>query len=162
MPAWTLYAAVSSPFAGLRTAGLVALLFLAGCASEPTRPETSLSASFEVSITDSCGKLAGFLGLVELSAEHLPKQFSASDSDSEHGLAKLRAEFENRCPDNAKPDLDSLEAAINVPTVACAELRSLIAMADAFGMVPTSGQRQQAVLEELMASFEDELVRRCD
>ena len=113
--------------------------------------------AFEVSITDSCGKLAGFLGLVDL----FPQQPSESDGDSEQGLAKIRAEFENRCPDNAKPDLDNLEAAIDIPTVACAELRSLMAMADTFGMVPTSGQRQQAIVEELMASFEDELDRRC-
>lgn len=157
-----MYAAVSGPLAGLRTVGLVALLILPGCAWAPTRPETSLSASFEVSITDSCGKLAGFLGLVELSAELFPERFSASDGDSEQGLAKIREEFENRCPDNAKPDLDNLEAAINIPTVACAELRSLMAMADAFGLVPTSGQRQRAIVEELMASFEDELDRRCD
>ena len=140
-------------------AGLVALMFLAGCAAEQTRHEPTLSAqwAFEVSITDSCGKLAGFLGLVDL----FPQQPSERNGDSEQGLAKIRAEFENRCPDNAKPDLDNLEAAINIPTVACAELRSLMAMADTFGMVPTSGQRQQAIVEELMASFEDELDRRC-
>jgi len=157
-----MFAAVGSPLAGFRTAGLVALLVLAGCASGPTKPEPNLSASFEVSITDSCGKLAGFLGLVELSVELFPERFSASDSDSERGLAKIREEFENRCPDNAKPDLDNLEAAINIPTVACAELRSLMAMADAFGLVPTSGERQQAILEGLIASFEDELDQRCD
>ena len=143
--------------------GLVALLVLAGCASGPARVEQNLSAqwAFEVSITDSCGKLAGFLGMVELFDDLFPEQPSAIDGDSEQGFAKMRDEFENRCPDNAKPDLDNLEAAIDIPTVACAELRSLIAMADAFGMVPTSGQRQQAIVEELMASFEDELDRRC-
>ena len=164
IPGLAMHAGVSSRLAGVRTTGLVALLVLAGCAAGPTRPEPTLSAhwAFEVSITDSCGKLAGFLGLVELSADLFPEEFSASDSDSEKGLAKIREEFESRCPDNAKPDLDNLAAAINIPTVACAELRSLIAMADAFGMVPTSGQTQQAIVEELMASFEDELDRRCD
>lgn len=154
-----MYAAVNSPLAGLFTTGLVALLVL-GCASGPTHPEHNLSASFEVSITDSCGKLAGFLGLVELSADLLGERFSASDS--EQGLARIREEFESRCPDNAKPDLEDLEAAINIPTIACAELRSLMAMADAFGMASTSGQRQRAIVEELMASFDDELDRRCD
>ena len=115
-----------------RMTGLVALLVLAGCAAGPNRHEPNLS----------------FL--------------LAIDNDSEEGLAKLRAEFESRCPDNAEPDLDNLEVAINVPTLACAELRSLLAMADAFGMVPTSGQRHRAIVEELMASFEDELDRRCD
>lgn len=142
--------------------GLVALLFLAGCAAERHEPNLSVQWALDVSITDSCGKLAGFFGLVELFDDLFPEQPFAIDSDSEHGLAKLRAEFENRCPDNAKPDLDNLEAAIDIPTVACAELRSLMAMADAFGMVPTSGQRQRAIVEELMASFEDELDRRCD
>ncbi|MDE0040184.1 MAG: hypothetical protein OXU77_21880 [Gammaproteobacteria bacterium] len=144
--------------------GLVTLLVLAGCAAEPNRHETDLSfqLAMEVSITDSCGKLAGFFGLAELFDELFPEQPLAIDNDSEQGLAKLRAEFENRCPDNAKPDLENLEAAINIPTVACAELRSLIAMADAFGMVPASGQRQQAIMAELMACLEDELDRRCD
>ena len=143
--------------------GLIALLVLAGCAG-PTRhePDLSFQLAIDVSITDSCGKLAGFFGLVELFGDLFPEQPSVIDSDSEQGLAKMREEFENRCPDNAKPDLDDLEAAIDIPTVACAELRSLTAMADAFGMVPTSGQRQKAIVEELMASIGDELDRRCD
>ena len=143
---------------------LVALLLLAGCAAGPTRDEPNLSfqLALDVSITDSCGKLAGFFGLFDLYADLFPEQPVATDNDSKQGLAKLRAEFENRCPDNAKLDLDNLEVAINMPTVACAELRSLMAMADAFGMVPTSGQRQRAIVEELIASFEDELDRRCD
>lgn len=155
-------AAASSRLA--RMTGLVALLVLAGCAAGPNRHEPNLSfqLAIEVSITDSCGKLAGFFGLTELSADLFPEQPLAIDNDSEEGLAKLRAEFESRCPDNAEPDLDNLEVAINVPTLACAELRSLLAMADAFGMVPTSGQRHRAIVEELMASFEDELDRRCD
>ncbi|MDE0179607.1 MAG: hypothetical protein OXP36_13565 [Gammaproteobacteria bacterium] len=159
-----MYAVVSSLLARVSVTGLGALLFLAGCAAGPNRHEPTLSfqLAIDVSITDSCGKLAGFFGLAELFDDLFPEQPFAIDSDSEQGLAKLRAEFENRCPDNAQPDLDNLEAAINIPTVACAELRSLMAMADAFGMVPTSGERQQAILEGLMASFEDELDRRCD
>ena len=143
---------------------LVALLVLAGCAAGPNRhePDLSFQLAIEVSITASCGKLAGYFGLTELFRDLFPEQPFAIDNDSEQGLANLRAEFESRCPDNAELDLDNLEVAINVPTVACAELRSLTAMADAFGMVPTADARQRAIVEELMARFEDELDRRCD
>lgn len=153
-------AAVSSRLA--RITGLVAVLVVAGCAAGGNRHEPNVSFQIEASVTDSCGKLAGFFGLVELFNDLFPEQPRASDDDSEQVLAKLRAEFESRCPDNAKLDLDNLEVAINVPTVACAELRSLVAMADAFGMVSTSGQRQRAIVDDLMARFGDELDRRCD
>ena len=102
-------------------------------------------------MTDSCGKLAGSLVLADL-----------FDIQAAPGLqdfiVEVEAEMDRRCPDDVKPE--RLDVAFNIPTVACADLRSLVAMAGAFGLA-TLPREQRDLANKLVDDLDAEIEKRC-
>ena len=64
-----------------------------------------------------------------------------------------------RCPDDVEPE--ALSIAFDFPTIACADLRSLVAMADAFGMMATLPADQRKVADKLIENLDAEVEKRC-
>ena len=142
--------------AGTLKLGLL-LALAGGCATAPSDDRHSVHVKWEVSLDDSCGKLAAALALTDL----FEVRESMRRGEYDKVAASLEAELEKRCPDNVDVDLDGLEPSIGVPVMACAELRGLVAMADAFGMMATLPQRKREIANKLMDAFESELEKRC-
>ena len=117
---------------------------LAACTITPTDDRPVLSGKFEVKMTDSCGKLAGFLALADL----FDIQAALGEQDF---VVEIEAEMDRRCPDDVKPE--GLDVAFNIPTVACADLRGLVAMAGAFGLA-TLPREQRDIANDLDAEIE--------
>ena len=139
---------------------LVALV--GGCTTAPTidQPAVVVRWEWEVAFTDSCGKLAGVLGMVDLFDLRAAMPPGERDMHDE-ALAKMEAEMEKRCPDDVKPDMQDLHLAISIPTIACAELRGLLATADAFEMMATLPRDKREIADKLMDDFEAEIEKRC-
>ena len=124
---------------------------LAACTTTPTDDRAVLSGKFEVKMTDSCGKLAGSLVLIDL----FDIQAAPGEQDF---IVVIEAEMDRRCPDDVKPE--GLDVAFNIPTVACADLRGLVAMADAFGLA-TLPREQRDIADKLVDDLDDEIEKRC-
>ena len=72
--------------------------------------------------------------------------------------AQIRAEMARRCPEDVKPE--ALDTTISIPTVACADLRNLVAMANAFG-IATLPRDKREMAEELLDDLDLEIEKRC-
>ena len=124
---------------------------LAACTTTPTDDRPVLSGSFEVNLTDSCGKLAGFLVMADL----FDIQAAPGERDP---VVEIEAEMDRRCPDDVKPE--GLDVAFDIPTVACADLRGLVAMAGAFGLA-TLPREQRDLAAKLVDDLDAEIEKRC-
>ena len=134
---------------------MLAAALAAGCATvpDPSRRD-AVSFRWEVSLDDdSCGKLAGSLAMVELF------RIEASPGEPDF-TAEVTAELERRCPENTEPE--AFDFAVVIPASACGELRELLEMAMLFDVSIFVARDRQNMVDELIASFEDELGRRCD
>ena len=103
-------------------------------------------------MTDSCAKLAGFLAIADLFDMHPPPGERDWRVDVEVEMAK-------RCPDDVKPEAPGI--AFEFPTIACMDLRALVAMADAMGMMATLPRDQREIADKLIDDLDAEIEKRC-
>lgn len=138
-----------------RRAGKAAVLAaLAGCTAAPPDDRPAFSWEWEVALTDSCEKLAGFLAMMDLFGT-----FGIDwGPDMVNATTEVQAEMERRCPDDV--ELETLDSTFSIPTVACADLRNLVAMVDAFGMA-TLPRDKREIAEELLDDLDAEIEKRC-
>ena len=136
-------------------AGKFAMLaILAGCAAAPPDDRPAFSWKWEVALTDSCEELAGFLAMMDLFGI-----FGIDwGSDMVNATTEVQAEMEKRCPDDIEPQ--ALDSTFSIPTIACADLRNLVAMVDAFGMA-TLPRDKRKIAEELLDDLDSEIEKRC-
>ena len=128
------------------------LVLLAGCTTAPTADRPTFSGGWEVAMTDSCGKLAGFLAMADL--------FDINAVPGERDFrVEIEAEMEKRCPDEVNPE--ALDIAFSIPTTACTDLRGLVAMADAFGMMATLPRDKREIADKLLDDLDAEIEKRC-
>ena len=129
------------------------LALLAGCTSTPTADQgVVVSGRWEVRMTDSCAKLAGFLVLADLFDMKAPP----GEPDFR---VEARAEMDRRCADDVRPEAP--EVAFSIPTAACADLRGFVAMAGAFGMMATLPREARDIADKLLDDMDAEIERRC-
>ena len=127
-------------------------LVLGGCASSgPAVPQ--VSARWDVRPeTDSCGKLAGSLVLADVFGFKSPP-------DGPKFEDVVTAELERRCPEDTQPEVFDID--LFIPKSACAELRPLLDMALAFDMMVFVAPERRRMIDDLVASLEGEVERRC-
>jgi len=130
---------------------MVVALLASGCASVP-RPQSepvAVSVSWEVSPTDSCPKLAGFLAMVDLFGVGIDRAYRDA----------ITAELDGRCPGDTEPEALDLE--VIVPASACGELAQLLTLASAFDVAGLVAPDRRRMVDDLLADLEDEIDRRC-
>lgn len=104
------------------------LAILAGCTAAPPDDRPTFSWKWEIALTDSCEELAGFLAMMDLFGT-----FGIDwGPDMANATTEVHAEMEKRCPDDVEPE--ALDSTFSIQTIACADLRNLVIMVDAFGM----------------------------
>lgn len=133
---------------------LLVVSLAGGCATVATDERPTISGTWVVAVDDSCGKLAGFLAMADLF------DIEIDPAPGEPDLrAQIEAEMAKRCPDDVEPE--ALGIAFDFPTIACADLRGLVAMADAFGMMATLPRDQRKVADKLIDNLDAEIEKRC-
>lgn len=130
------------------------LAMLPGCATAPTDDRPVFSWKWEVAMTDSCEKLAGLLATMDL----LDMLGMDQGAGAVEVTAQVRAEMARRCPDDVEPE--ALDTTISIPTIACTDLRNLVAMANAFG-IATLPRDKREMAEELLDDLDSEIEKRC-
>ena len=136
-----------------RAGGLVVLFaLLTGCMIAPDTDRPAISGRWEVAMTDSCAKLAGFLAMADL--------FNINPAPGERDFrVDIEAEMAKRCPDDVKPETPAI--AFDFPTLACTDLRAFVAMADAMGTMAMLPRDQREIADKLIDDLDAEIEKRC-